>query len=530
MAIDLIKKYAVSDSMEIFKNIEYYPKPVKTFYSGISVEQVNNLLGTQHSESDIQKAFDSLGFDYEIVNSQKTIISLAESLLGKKYKWGASIKNDAPELFDCGSFTSYVFSRAGIVLPRITVDQYLYGIEISETNLQKGDLIFSNTGETKHPIHFASKEFLPGTKIEAGVDHVGIYFGDNKILHATEFNDLGVVIEDLDKSERFKNITGYRRYFSADENRFVVKIQDERLDLINISGKFEMKDLDLIEEIGRVLSYDLITPQQINITDFKPEINKEYYFNNKIRNTLAEIGFSEVITYSFVDAGNIKPEKPLSEDKNYIRANLIDGMKKSLEHNVKYADLLNLDCIQAFEIGKVFNADYTETLILSLGVKNKSGIKKPKASDLLKNSIQKVSEILESEINVTINDLDEVLEINLSEIYKNISPKTSYDRLPEPKDIVFKTISSYPFITRDIAVWIPSDQNVSILVEIIKKHAGILLVNEPRCFDVYQKDNRTSYAYRMVFQSYEKTLTDDTANSVMENIYNDVKAKEWEIR
>ena len=44
------------------------------------------------------------------------------------------------------------------------------------------------------------------------------------------------------------------------------------------------------------------------------------------------------------------------------------------------------------------------------------------------------------------------------------------------------------------------------------------------------KDNKTSFAFRLVFQSYEKTLTDDEVNTMMETYYKVFKDKGYEIR
>jgi len=544
MAIDLIKKYASDDKTKIYKNIEHYPKPVVDFYSGVSASEVSKLLGKEINDDDVKGSFDKLGFEYEIVKPAEKIVELAQTLVGKKYKWAASVSYDSPELFDCSSFTSYLFSRAGVILPRITIDQFVYGTEISKEEILPGDLVFSVNPEVmEHGVYTETKEFLPGTKIESGVDHVGIYLGDNKIIHATNWNDSGVIIENLDQSERFKNIVGYRRYYNHNENQFVVKIPKERIDLINVAGKFEMKQIDLIEEVGRMIGYDNVEISPIKMENYQPEIDKEYYLNNLIRLNLMNLGFSEIITYTFVEKGEIMPEKPLSEDKKYLRADLLTGLNLALNNNIKYVDLLNIDRIEVFEIGKIFNKGYTESLRLSIGVKNKAGVKKPKPADLIKNAVSKLNEVLGVEISVETNDQTEAVEINLNDLYKKIGDSFSenilakngsektYQKLPEPADIKFKIISTYPFMTRDVAVWIPKDQNVSELVDIIKKHSGDLLANEPRCFDVYEKEGRVSYAYRMVFQSHDKTLTDVEANDIMEKIYADMKAKsDWEIR
>jgi phenylalanyl-tRNA synthetase beta subunit len=542
MAIELIKKYASDENTKIYKNIEYYPKPVAPFYSGISVSEISKLLGQITDENnqtrdinfeDVEKTLKKLRFEYRVVLPAEKIITEALKLIGKKYKWGASVRYNAPELFDCSSLVCYLFAISGVLIPRTSVDQFAYGIEISKDEILPGDLFFSiNPDADEYGWHFETKEFLPGTKIERGVDHVGIYLGDNKIIHATNWNNSGVIVEDLNISERFKDIVGYRRYFDHNEKRFVIKIPDERIDLINVAGKFEMKHIDLIEEIGRVIGLDSIKDAPIVIENYESQKNVEYYLNNEIRLILSELGFSEVITYSFVESGEIMPEKPLAEDKKYLRADLKTGIEKSLEHNIKYADLLNLDKIKIFEIGKVFKADYTEQLHLAIAVKNKAGIKKPKPSEILLGAVEQLQEKLKVDFNIKIDEQTEIIEIILDDLYKNIKPNSvNKNKLSEPAEIKFKSISVYPFISRDIAVWIPNDQNANQLLEIIKINSGELLANEPRLFDVFEKEGKTSYAYRMAFQSPDQTLTDEKINEIMGQIYNEIKRyNDWEIR
>ncbi len=100
--------------------------------------------------------------------------------------------------------------------------------------------------------------------------------------------------------------------------------------------------------------------------------------------------------------------------------------------------------------------------------------------------------------------------------------------------VVYKKFSVYPFIVRDIAVFTPEDVAAeevwaTVLAGIKESNAENLLVRHA-LFDTFKKDGKVSYAFRMVFQSAEKTLTDEEINAVMEKIYTDIKAKNWEVR
>jgi phenylalanyl-tRNA synthetase beta subunit len=57
-----------------------------------------------------------------------------------------------------------------------------------------------------------------------------------------------------------------------------------------------------------------------------------------------------------------------------------------------------------------------------------------------------------------------------------------------------------------------------------------------RLFDVFTKkfedgSSKVSYAYRLIFQSYERTLSDEEINLIMQKITDKLNAKEgWQVR
>lgn len=310
-----------------------------------------------------------------------------------------------------------------------------------------------------------------------------------------------------------------------DENIFKINIPLERLDL-NIPA-------DLVEEIGRIYGYDKVPEQEIPEMDFDAKISKEYAVNSLIRKTLTDIGFSEVVTRSFVSKGELMPIKPAAEDRKYLRDSIQEEMNKVLELNQKNADWLGLNHIKMFEIGKVFGGEkenYSEHMMLCLGSINKNGIKKPKSTSFIKEAVEKLEEVLGYKFEIKINeDQDLIISLPLKDIYEKVNVG-SYQEFPDIKNDVYQSVSQYPFVLRDIAVWLPNETSSDELVTIIKKNAGELLVKEPRLFDEYQKDDKTSFAYRLVFQSHEKTLTDDEVNEIMNSINSEIESKDWEIR
>ena len=110
----------------------------------------------------------------------KNITSVAKSKLGITYKWGGN----GPYKYDCSGFTKEVFRKNGIKIPRLSKDQAKVGKKISKSHLRKGDLIF-----------FHSKK-------SNVVDHVGIYLGKGKFIHASKFHKR-IVISPLREYRRF---------------------------------------------------------------------------------------------------------------------------------------------------------------------------------------------------------------------------------------------------------------------------------------------------------------------------------------
>jgi phenylalanyl-tRNA synthetase beta subunit len=64
---------------------------------------------------------------------------------------------------------------------------------------------------------------------------------------------------------------------------------------------------------------------------------------------------------------------------------------------------------------------------------------------------------------------------------------------------------------------------------LIKENGSELLL---RCekFDEFTKGDKTSYAFRLIFQSFDKTLTDVEVNAIMEKISTTLKGRGFEIR
>jgi cell wall-associated NlpC family hydrolase len=92
----------------------------------------------------------------------RTVLQRAFALLGTPYRWGG---NSPERGFDCSGLVGYVFRTIGIDLPRVSRAMADEGTRVANRDaLAEGDLVF-----------FGKR---------GRIDHVGIYIGDGKFLHA----------------------------------------------------------------------------------------------------------------------------------------------------------------------------------------------------------------------------------------------------------------------------------------------------------------------------------------------------------
>ena len=104
--------------------------------------------------------------DYEGTYATNTlvedIIAFSYTYLGTPYRYGGTSYSG----IDCSGFTMKVFAQFGISLPHGATPQLNYGTSVSRSDLQPGDLVF-----------------FQGTYDTTGASHVGIYVGNDMMLH-----------------------------------------------------------------------------------------------------------------------------------------------------------------------------------------------------------------------------------------------------------------------------------------------------------------------------------------------------------
>ncbi|WP_054972016.1 C40 family peptidase [Paenibacillus sp. A3] len=118
------------------------------------------------------------------------IIATGKRYLGVRYKFGAPAGRT--DVFDCSSFTQYVFKQHGIKLPRSSRQQATVGTKVAKSQLKPGDLVFSDTNR------------------DGKINHVSIYIGNGKLLHTYRVG-VGVTISNFKGSTWDKTFVTARR-------------------------------------------------------------------------------------------------------------------------------------------------------------------------------------------------------------------------------------------------------------------------------------------------------------------------------
>ncbi len=304
---------------------------------------------------------------------------------------------------------------------------------------------------------------------------------------------LGLNIDDKEIEKILKN---YNYKFEYNNNTWDVEVNPMRLDLVGPHN--------FVEEIGRAYGYEKIIPEIPKI-NFEGEDNRDWQKIFIAKHKLTEDGYKEVLTYALKNKGEIEVLAAAS-DKNFLRTNISDSLKESISFNQKNLPLLGLDEIRLFEIGTIFTEE-GEKINVAYGDKKK----------------------------ITEMALDEFTSLPENKVFRSsdfIAKEPKYENQPNVKYVpqVFKPWSMYPFITRDIAVWVPEGTKPQTLIDIYNTFGTELLVVEPKLFDSFTKNDKTSIAYRLVFQSHDRTLVDEEVNTIMSKITEKVQSLGFEVR
>ncbi len=337
---------------------------------------------------------------------------------------------------------------------------------------------------------------------------------------------------------------------------------------------------DLIEEIARMIGYNSIParPPLGFLGLSRPD--ESLIIGNKIKSTFEGLGFSEVYNFSFIGENDLRLlgfkkeehlelENPLSLDLKYLRKDLLVNLLKNVKENAK-TFLNTQQGIKIFEIGNVYYKDgaIKEEKMLTAVIASKEEQTKGEKFYELKGMVDTllnklgISDQWYDDYGATPDDSDVVFwqegrtaEIKVGDeeigflgyIHPRILNALNIKGIVVAANLNFKKVlrlaseeliyeppSPYPAAVRDLAVFVDLNDRVADVLNVIEV-AGGEIVRDVDLFDIYEGENlpegRKSLAFHIIYQSYEKTLTDEEVDRIHRKIIKELeKNKNWQVR
>lgn len=273
----------------------------------------------------------------------------------------------------------------------------------------------------------------------------------------------------------------YNYTYTHDGDTLTITIPEDRLDIESVEH--------IADEIGRVYGYDRLPAR---VPTFATGIPETLYDRiTQVKGHLVLHGYREVQTYTFVKKGQVEIAYG-PKDKSALRVAILPQLMLAYEENKKQLAFLGQTTLTLFEVGAVFPSIDSEA------------------------------------IHVAWIDRDGRGHEVALDAYVCDGQSAS---IPNKTHGTFASWSVYPMMVRDIAFWLPSDLAIESLIRETSTRAGEHLARLPWVFDAFtNKEGRTSYGLRYVFQSHHKTLTESDIAPCVQDIESYLRDTGCEIR
>lgn len=350
---------------------------------------------------------------------------------------------------------------------------------------------------------------------------------------------LGVRIEkDFIKS----CLTAHGCDVSDNDEVFHVTVPTKRRDLLD--------EWNLVEEIGRTFGYENIPVTAPKFDISLPIKNPAKSFERSVKQYLTSAGLDEVMSYSFYGADDAKNfgfdpvnhlalANPLSPELSLMRPKVLATTLIKAKENLRY-----LDTFQIFEFGSAYakGADAgileeKELALVLVGDKNASPflMLKGKVESLLQFSRQKnitfepfleqndiwhptrsASIIANGKKIGTIGEIAPYILSKLGVRRRMAAAEFSVELLAEHFGSLTtaETVSRFPFVARDISLFIPNKKITVAELQKVLYDAGTPLLQSIELFDRFEKEDGVSLAFHLAFGSLDRTHTMEEVDEI----------------
>lgn len=338
---------------------------------------------------------------------------------------------------------------------------------------------------------------------------------------------------------------------------------------------------DLVEEAVRLFGYENIQPRFPELALVPAPRNDDMFWEDRVRDYASGAGFSEHECYEFasdaelvafgLDARHaVELQNPLNQETKYLVPRALITYISVTRDNLKYADDVRL-----FGIAKNFRrvngkngtaVEEVKKICLASVFKDATG---DEGFYRLKGIVDRIFESMGLDdwqyddmpsggavmSDAAIFHPYRRAEIRVNDVYVGVLGEVNpavLDALKTKTRIVaceidaqtlyklanaeveFRPIGKFPSIERDIAVIVPSNLKTEAVQNIIENQGGGFLADTD-LFDYFQDEDmrdadQKSLAFHLVFQSPDRTLTDEEVEAKMQRITKALKDQGWEVR
>lgn len=559
---------------KILKNIKIGPSPLwlQAYLMQAGVRPVSNIVDLTNFVM-LEYGEPLHAFDLDTLKNKKIVVRMAEDGEEMVTLDGETRKLEKDDILITDG--SEIVGLAGVMggldseITDKTVNVLLEGASFNKENIRKTSRRLNLRSE-------ASSRFEKGIDVnlaKTAVDRVcelaekmeiAEVVGGNKDVGNFDRKEKEIEL----RKEKVNNLIGVD--FTMDEisnilNRLEIET-DVRDDYLIAKVPTVRLDLDieedLIEEIARIYGYDNIEPKKLKGT---LTVGRKPVFRNvedRIKNQLIGLGYSEFMTYSFVSPSSyekanykedekniIKILNPLGEDYSIMRTTMIPSMIDALSKNYARGNVN----VGGFEIGNTFFP--TEEELPSERLKLAMGFYDLGDFYYLKESIEK------SLWYLGINNLEVrrretsflhpgrsaefILNGKSLGVFGEVHPKVlenyglkkrayvaelDFNLIVENTidNYTYKALPKYPTMKRDFAFVMDRDVD-SVELEKISKKYGKELLESFKVFDIYEgkniEDGKKSVAFSLVFRAADRTLEESEVTEICEKIVAEIESE-----
>lgn len=324
------------------------------------------------------------------------------------------------------------------------------------------------------------------------------------------------------------------------------------------------REIDLIEEIGRIYGYDKIPAERPALPLVAGRRERVEELKDRIRKILTGLGVSEAVNFGFISKEDleifgvsnavVQLRNPMSDESYALRPSLWPG----LLHNVQYNAYQQVDGVRLFEISKVFSKDnqavrervsvgialagralvplrgreqfydfydlkgIVEALLLELGLKNFSF--EPSTEKIL-HPVRQAFVKAKDDVLGVLGELHPDMarrydlpwkvylsEMNLEEIYQRLQTIA----VPPWSELQPRVTPKFPASRRDLSLLVPEDVPEASVRKILESERRVERVF---LYDLYRgsqiPQGMKSFTYEITFRDWNKTLSDDEVNEMV---------------